>query len=508
MVNPIQFMCQKIHFLLIFCCFTATVNIAQIQLLNDEFNNGQSLTNWKNINVEEQWGIQQLETVDINTSRTGHLQMMPYTASWFGGYRGPLIYKEVTGDFVFTANIKIVGRSGSFPTSNFQFNLAGVMCRIPMDYPNGALGANGWQETDQNYIFLSIGGADDGFGNCQPAGACLAPHLEVKTTTNGNSSLQVQDIDTDEAEFRFTRIGQVFIIMYRLSTANDWVVHRRYERNDFPETVQIGFVTYTNWPKVVSYTPAFQNSHTLNSSLNPDPTNRPDLDFEPDVIGDFDFARFDSLAIPAGLVGLNFMNSGEVTDADLLAFLAYDSEAFCPINLHIHSVIDSNAYVQMQASEMIQMDTAIATKSTVQITAGNSIQLLPGFTVAAGTEFTAQIAACQGNSLHNKPTNYQKIAKSQKTIEATNPFKFKIGPNPFQQETTIHYSLETEEKVKLTIYDIKGRVVQQLIKETWQPAGHYQYRLSLQEERGQLFYAVLQTGQNVISQPLVSHKLN
>ena len=223
---------------------------------------------------------------------------------------------------MFTANIKIVGRSGSFPTSNFQFNLAGVMCRIPMNYPNGALGANGWQDTDQNYIFLSIGGADDGFGNCNPPApnSCLAPHLEVKTTINGSSSLQVEDISTDEVEFRFVRIGQVFIIMYRLANTNNWIVHRRYERNDFPETVQIGFVTYTNWPKVVSYTPTFHNSHTLNNSLSPDPSTRQDLDFEPDVIGDFDFARFDSLAVPAGLVGQDFVNPVSVTDTELLSF--------------------------------------------------------------------------------------------------------------------------------------------------------------------------------------------
>lgn len=458
--------------------------------------------------MEEQWGIQQLETVDINTSRADHLQMMPYTVSWFGGYRGPLIYKEVIGDFVFTANIKIVGRSGSFPTSNFQFNLAGVMCRIPMDYPNGALGANGWQDTDQNYIFLSIGGADDGFGNCQPVGACLAPHLEVKTTINGVSTLQVEDIDTDEAEFRFTRIGQVFIIMYRLSTSSDWVVHRRYERNDFPETLQIGFVTYTNWPKVVSYTPEFHNSHTLNSSLTPDPTNRNDLDFEPDVIGDFDFARFDSVAIPAGLVGLNFMNTGEVSDADLLSFLAYDSAPFCPTNLHIHSPIDSSAFVQISANETISMDTSILTKSAVTVSAGTEIQLLPGFEVAAGTEFTAQIVTCQGNSLQSNVTHFQKTVVPQDLMVATNPLQLKIAPNPFQQETTIRYTLPQEEKVNLIIYDVNGRVVRQLIKNNWQQAGAYQYTVNLLAESGQLFYAVLQTSQKVISQPLVLQKGN
>ena len=211
------------HLFTLFLCTSYFLLQGQIQLLNDEFDNSHSLINWKNINETEGWNIQQLESYDINTSRAGHLQMMPYTATWFEAYRGPLLYKEVSGDFIFTANIAIQGRNEGLPASNLQFNLAGVMCRIPMDYPNGALGENGWQETDQNYLFLSIGSANAGDARCDPnPNPCIAPHLEVKTTINGNSTLDIEDIGVTEAQFRFVRIGQVFILMYKLANSSDW----------------------------------------------------------------------------------------------------------------------------------------------------------------------------------------------------------------------------------------------------------------------------------------------
>ena len=103
--------------------------------------------------------------------------MAPYTATWYEDYRGPLLYKEVSGDFVFTTKVDISGRQGGIPMGNGNYNLAGVMCRIPQNYPNGALGAGGWQIGDQKFIFLSIGAANNGDNRCDPSpNPCLAPH--------------------------------------------------------------------------------------------------------------------------------------------------------------------------------------------------------------------------------------------------------------------------------------------------------------------------------------------
>ncbi len=212
-------------------------------MLNDEFDDSRSLVNWKNINIVEQWGFQQLESYTIHSAIPGKLEMIPRTASWFGGWRGPLLYKEVVGDFVFTTKVNILGRDNTIPIDDY--NLAGVMLRHVRTYPNGALDPmTGWQPSDNNYLFLSIGAAKNNSSLCSPdSGSCTAPHFEVKSTINGNSVLAIQDIDTTSTMIRIARIDSVFLVLYRLESDLTWVVHRRYNRPDFPDSIQVGFVT-------------------------------------------------------------------------------------------------------------------------------------------------------------------------------------------------------------------------------------------------------------------------
>ena len=68
---------KYVFFLILLFCYH--INIAQLQLLNDEFNNSATLSaNWLNLNTQEAWGVEHLEAHDINTSSAGQLYMMPY----------------------------------------------------------------------------------------------------------------------------------------------------------------------------------------------------------------------------------------------------------------------------------------------------------------------------------------------------------------------------------------------------------------------------------------------
>lgn len=362
---------------LFFLCLFINTN-AQIQLLNDEFDNSATLqTNWLNINQTEGWNAEHLEVHDINLSSIGDLYMMPYTSSWYQDYRGTLLYKNVNQDFVLTTEVTVSNRTDSGLPSSI-FSLAGLMIRSEIDYPNGAL--IDWLPNNENYIFLAAGRAT-GSG----------PQFEVKNTVNGNSSLQISDIPTaTNVQIRVARIASAVIVLYRLPNQN-WEVHRRYSRPDFPSEIQIGFVTYTDWPKVSSYDEFFHNSHVLNSNLNPDPTSN--VPFNPDIIGRFDFTRFDEVNVPVNLTGIDLVNSA--TDIELLSFLGYDSQVYCPTILQITDEIQSNQIAEISAQQDIEALNFINEFAEVNYTAGNSIELIDGFEVAVGAEFLANIGLCE-----------------------------------------------------------------------------------------------------------------
>ena len=384
--------------MLLFRCFLvgAFVQIflpscAQIQLMNDEFERSTSLTNWQNIRDAEGWNFDQLEYYNVHDSLSDHFRMVPYTTSWFEEYRGPHIYKEVSGDFVFTTSVSALNHQLNGPPGSL-FSLAGIMLRTPQHYPNGAYGSGGWQTNQQNYIFLSIGMAADGDGRCDPSPTpCLAPHFEVKTTTNSVSILDIEDIDTTETEMRVARIDSQVIVLYKLAGAgNDWIVHRRFTRSDFPDTMHVGFTTYTDWNKVNAVGYPFQNNHTLADTITNDPA--PGVAFNPDLIADFDFARFDSVQIPGGLQGLDLADAGQVSNQDILGFLGYDSAAFCPDSLSVYEVI-SDHLVDVHAT-VIQLDTSINSAAQVYLGGENSIEFNAGFEIETGSTLDAIIESC------------------------------------------------------------------------------------------------------------------
>lgn len=311
---------KKLPALIFLTIFLYSEAKAQLYLLNDEFNNAGTLSNWQNTNIVEGWNAEQLEVFDINTTEPGNLHMMPYTCGWYNEWRGPLLFKLVTGDFVFTTNVSISNRQlTGLPAS--LYSLAGLMIRTPLNYPNGAYGPGGWAANQQDYVFLSIGFGDYG-APCQPN--TNGPHFEVKTTDNSNSTLCVSPISSTEAQIRLARIGAAILILYRLPGQN-WVVHQRYNRPDFPQTVQVGFVTYTDWVKWSSYTPQFANSHVIAPGLDPDPSSNPSQPFNPDLIANFDYARFNLPQVPVELAGLNLTNPVQVSNIQLLSFLGFDS---------------------------------------------------------------------------------------------------------------------------------------------------------------------------------------
>jgi len=281
---------------------------AQLADLSDEFKRVCSLGDWQNVEEVEGWPQTHLEEYDINISNEGQLTMVPWTTAWFDDYRSTLLFKEVVGDFIFTIFANSSNKAGDDQPSS-TFSLSGAMIRTPTGITDAV---TEWELGNENYVFLSIGSAN----------VTNVPKFEVKNTINSNSVLNYNPVSDQSALIRLIKIGDAIVVLHQIP-GESFVVRQRYDRGDMPDTLQVGMVTYTDWSKVNTYTYSFHNFNTLNEDLDPDPTSfQP---FNADLIGTFDYARFQNVNLPAQYIGLDFSNPAQVTDAEILALFSYDS---------------------------------------------------------------------------------------------------------------------------------------------------------------------------------------
>jgi hypothetical protein len=264
--------------------------------LSDEFDDAATLPQWLRVHAVEGWNADQLELFDINTTRPGRMVMMPFTSTWFNEYRGELTFKYVTGDFVITTDVETSQRNGTGAPRSV-YSLAGIMIRTPR-----TITPQTWTPGGENYVFLSLGAANTP-GTFQ---------FEVKTTINSVSTLVIAP-GVNRATIQVARIGRA-LIMLRRNAGADWVVHRRYARNDMPTTLQAGLTTYTDYQTCSTFTPLAHNSMVIHSG-------------NPDLFAAFDYVRYQRPAIPSELLGRDFSNPAAVSDAQLLSFLGDNSNA-------------------------------------------------------------------------------------------------------------------------------------------------------------------------------------
>lgn len=277
--------------------------------LSDEFDDPDTLTNWLRNETVEGWGGSKLEQYDIDTTAAGHLRLMPYSSSWYEDFTGAYVYKEVTGDFVLTTRLDVTNRAGT-GRPNSDFSLAGLMVRAPRGLTNAAPSpdpgpatmlpwpppAEGqpnhyttpWQPDTENYLFLSFGFGSAGMAS-PDGGNPNRWHYEVKTTTNGVSTLYPRTHGVPENEpvamLQMVRRGSTFLLLRRHGEG-PWIVENRFERPDLPNTLQIGLTTYTDWNTVAAgwdYSHPqipFHQNRIVNAGVG-----------NPDLVADVDFVR-------------------------------------------------------------------------------------------------------------------------------------------------------------------------------------------------------------------------
>ena len=274
--------------------------------LSDDFSSPLTLANWQRVTIVEQWPNEPLESHDIGGTREGWMTLMPRTSSWYEDYRGALLFKEVTGDFIATTRVESRNRAGTGAPGRL-YSLGGLMTRAPREITPAT-----WTAGEERYTFLSIGAANQE-GTFQ---------FEVKATSNYDELPQYSRLDVyntececGDATIRTARLG-IYIIQLAQEADGPWRIIFRYRRPDLPPTVQVGMFAYTDWDNVSQYPVTEQNTTTITHVHN-----QPGVPTQPDLVAQFDYVHYATPNIPAEWAGLDLADPSVISDGELLAIL-------------------------------------------------------------------------------------------------------------------------------------------------------------------------------------------
>ena len=193
-----------------------------LNLLSDEFDDPATLSNWL------EGPSTAYDLLDIDTANPGQLTFVPTifaNNAWYAGYQAPFRYKLVSGDFSVVTYVNAGNRfepdPGSVPATG-QFNSAGFVARDPAsDEPGGS----------ENYVMFNLGFQIDELST------------EAKTTINSTSVLTLTSSNgSHQGRLLMCRIGATFYTYHHLDNEADWVLMETMQRDDLPETLQVGLV--------------------------------------------------------------------------------------------------------------------------------------------------------------------------------------------------------------------------------------------------------------------------
>ncbi|MGB0583200.1 MAG: immunoglobulin domain-containing protein, partial [Limisphaerales bacterium] len=297
---------MRLHRLKQLCATVLTVAVAHVSPaaddltpLSEEFDSASAHLNFQRLHQTEGWPANQLQSFFVQTGE-GRLVMIPHASSWFQDYKGPLAYKNVTGDFVATVQVQVRNGAENGP-SNGPFSFGGLLVRAPKP---GVTSPANWLAGQEAWIVQAAG----------TAGSSGVANYEFKSTDNSITQPNFP-AGTDHAVFQIARVGNVFALL-RQPVGGSWSVVQRYHRTDMPATMQVGLTAYGNFTVASAVTPIVHNRSVLSGSA--------------DLVARFEYYRLQRPVIPQNLQAADFMNPAQVSDAQLLAMFADNANPVPP----------------------------------------------------------------------------------------------------------------------------------------------------------------------------------
>lgn len=215
----------------------------------------------------------------------GRLVLEPTSSGWFEDMQAGHLYREIEGNFVVTAKMRVEGTNAQLPQT--LFSLAGIFIREPRP---GLTAAN-WEPNQENWLFFSTGTAF-------PAGT---PQFEIKTTYDSLSTLKIYPADaiyadgeTRDVELRVARQGELFSLLYRVDGEEEFTLLDQFIRPDLPQALNVGLTAYADWGSAAPIYPDFLRYNTEAPAMNADLVARVErIDFRRPTVERFPVASFD-----------------------------------------------------------------------------------------------------------------------------------------------------------------------------------------------------------------------
>lgn len=164
---------------------------------------------------------------------------------------------------------------------------------------------------------------------------------------------------------------------------------------------------------------------------------------------------------------------------------------------------EANKSTTYTASETILSTSLIKPDSIVNYIAGSSILLKSGFQAKTGSSFRALIIDCTPIlNLHNLPSSLSLVNKLAPDNKINEKINFDISPNPTSDQTTINFSIPSQQLVKLGIYDASGMLLNVIDKGELKE-GNYSEKLTSLKLKNGIYYITLYADQSIKTEPLI-----
>ncbi len=174
-------------------------------------------------------------------------------------------------------------------------------------------------------------------------------------------------------------------------------------------------------------------------------------------------------------------------------------------NSEIYYLSNTNIYLGDNHCYNPNKEAGVFDNSTFVAKAGESIVIDSKFCVELGSTFHAYIKECDGTYyLKSKPSSQTQLKSINVKIPPT--ASLTTSPNPFTHHTNITFELSQAQTVSLAVYDVTGKLVQQLVNQEGLEAGEYQFLFEGSGLLPGMYFCSLRTAEEEVTKKLMLMK--